>query len=251
MRKNLQTGSAHLVVIIVLVVVLLGALGFVFWQNFLNNPVTKIDQHPTNDNAPSISQPTADDTELTQTASTSYGDTSLILKYPKSWEETSGDTGPSTITSPDGKVYIEFTLVPPEGIGGTCGDAAEANPMQDPIVSAKWAAIPASPKSIFSARIVRGGVKSDVYYYGFGAVRNTDEIKNIQVGASACVPFMFASYIDLDVVSGATLRAVVTFKNLEENNSMKANLTKAEIETEFESANAKVAEAIIESITVK
>lgn len=31
-----QSGSAHLIIIIILVVALLGALGFVFWQNFVN-----------------------------------------------------------------------------------------------------------------------------------------------------------------------------------------------------------------------
>lgn len=37
--RQSQTGSAHLAIIIVLVVALLGALGFVFWQNFINKPV--------------------------------------------------------------------------------------------------------------------------------------------------------------------------------------------------------------------
>jgi len=32
----LQKGSAHVVIIVILVVALLGALGFIFWQNFIN-----------------------------------------------------------------------------------------------------------------------------------------------------------------------------------------------------------------------
>lgn len=37
MRTNKsQSGSAHLIIIIILVVALLGALGFVFWQNFVD-----------------------------------------------------------------------------------------------------------------------------------------------------------------------------------------------------------------------
>lgn len=35
MKSRSQTGSAHVVIIIVLIVALLGAVGFVFWQNFL------------------------------------------------------------------------------------------------------------------------------------------------------------------------------------------------------------------------
>jgi len=33
-----QVGSAHLVLVVVLVVALLGALGFIFWQNYANKP---------------------------------------------------------------------------------------------------------------------------------------------------------------------------------------------------------------------
>lgn len=40
--QNKESGSVvHIVVIIILVVALLGVLGFVFWQNFVNKPVTK------------------------------------------------------------------------------------------------------------------------------------------------------------------------------------------------------------------
>ncbi len=37
--RHSQTGSAH-VIIIVLIVALLGVLGFVFWQNFMNKPAS-------------------------------------------------------------------------------------------------------------------------------------------------------------------------------------------------------------------
>jgi hypothetical protein len=38
-----QTGSAHVIIIVVLVVALIGALGFVFWQNFIQNDVNTSD----------------------------------------------------------------------------------------------------------------------------------------------------------------------------------------------------------------
>ncbi len=38
--RHSQAGSAHLVIIIVLAILLLGVLGFVFWQNFMNKPAT-------------------------------------------------------------------------------------------------------------------------------------------------------------------------------------------------------------------
>lgn len=33
-KRSSQSGSAHLIIIIVLTIALLGTLGFVFWQNF-------------------------------------------------------------------------------------------------------------------------------------------------------------------------------------------------------------------------
>jgi cytoskeletal protein RodZ len=39
MKSRNQQGSAHLIIIIALVVVVLGALGVIFWQNFMNKPV--------------------------------------------------------------------------------------------------------------------------------------------------------------------------------------------------------------------
>jgi type II secretory pathway pseudopilin PulG len=35
-NSSKQTGSAHVVIIVILVIALLGTLGFVFWQNFIN-----------------------------------------------------------------------------------------------------------------------------------------------------------------------------------------------------------------------
>jgi hypothetical protein len=42
--KSKQQGSAHIIIVVILVLALLGALGFIFWQNFLNAKpeVTKV-----------------------------------------------------------------------------------------------------------------------------------------------------------------------------------------------------------------
>lgn len=40
-RTHSQTGSAHVIAIIVLVVAVLGLLGFIFWQNFINKSIVK------------------------------------------------------------------------------------------------------------------------------------------------------------------------------------------------------------------
>lgn len=38
MKTRNQTGSAHVIIIVILVIVVLGAVGFMFWQNFINKP---------------------------------------------------------------------------------------------------------------------------------------------------------------------------------------------------------------------
>jgi ABC-type Na+ efflux pump permease subunit len=43
-KQNSQTGSTHLITIIILVVVLVGALGFIFWQNFMMSKSTTTQQ---------------------------------------------------------------------------------------------------------------------------------------------------------------------------------------------------------------
>jgi len=55
MKSRNQSGSAHVVIIIVLVVVLIGALGFIFWQNFI-----KTDQ-PTANTSQTVKQDTTEE----------------------------------------------------------------------------------------------------------------------------------------------------------------------------------------------
>lgn len=76
MKKNLQKGSAQFLVIIALVVALLGALGFVFWQNFVakNDDVTNFEDS---------SNVVTDQYNGWQTfTNTKDG---YVLKYPKGW----------------------------------------------------------------------------------------------------------------------------------------------------------------------
>ena len=40
-KLNNQTGSAHVIIIIILIAAVLGLLGFVFWQNFVTKPAAK------------------------------------------------------------------------------------------------------------------------------------------------------------------------------------------------------------------
>jgi len=47
MTKKTQSGSAHLIIIIALAVVLIGTLGFVFWQNFMQPKTVSVQNNKT------------------------------------------------------------------------------------------------------------------------------------------------------------------------------------------------------------
>jgi hypothetical protein len=83
--RKTETGSAHIVIIIILVVALLGTLGFVFWQNFLK---------PKTDTAQTITTSTS--TTKTVVAADPYAGwlsyssdrAAFSVQYPADWKVT-------------------------------------------------------------------------------------------------------------------------------------------------------------------
>ena len=85
-----QTGSAHVVIIIILVITVLGLLGFVFWQNFLNKESLV---NNSGDNTPTATPVESNDPykgwKLYESNRDGYS-----IKYPSNWflaAETEGD----------------------------------------------------------------------------------------------------------------------------------------------------------------
>jgi len=109
-----QRGSAHAIVIILLVLALSGTLGFVFYQNFIGKK----------DEAPKPAQTAK--VETTKVERIAFNSTIYAFDYPKDWtvEATPvpGSTNGATVT----KVYnpektVQATLnVSSGGIGGSC-----------------------------------------------------------------------------------------------------------------------------------
>lgn len=70
--KQKQSGSVHLIITIILVLALLGALGFIFWQNFINKKdststtATASSQAATNTAPASAATPTNDNLVVSQ-----------------------------------------------------------------------------------------------------------------------------------------------------------------------------------------
>lgn len=122
MNKKTQSGFVHLIIIIVLAVALIGALGFVYWQNFMQPKVSD-----TTDTTITADTAVLLDKSITENATGS----NLTLNYPSSWivaDSTSLNPDPSSsneriyITSPDTNVKISF-WVGIDGVGGTCNSA--------------------------------------------------------------------------------------------------------------------------------
>lgn len=58
-KQKHQSGSVHLVVVIVLIVALVGALGFIFWRNFIQDKVINKENNETTASIPKTDAPAA------------------------------------------------------------------------------------------------------------------------------------------------------------------------------------------------
>jgi len=121
-----QTGSAHVVIIVILAVAVLGLLGFVFWQNF----IVKDDQSDTVKTQDSLQQEVEPSTKEFQSR-----DHNITFKYPADWsvvEDVSADNTSEwyatrvDILNSEGKIVA--TLSTGGQIGGACSDDAPLIP---------------------------------------------------------------------------------------------------------------------------
>jgi hypothetical protein len=118
MNKN-QSGSTHMIIIAVLASVLIGALGFMFWQNIINKPTEVATA-----NTPSSSVST---TPALKSYCTPLE--KLCFDYANNWTykadkvdgAVDGVSEIITISDADGKTWLRLQAGL-DGIGGTCGN---------------------------------------------------------------------------------------------------------------------------------
>lgn len=123
--QNLQKGSAHLIIIIVLAVVVLGLLGFVFWQNFVNTDDSNQSQTAQDESSTNPDLPETYTSEFARFTIKHPSDWTLIKKVVNDEDPVFSSEG-SSLTSPSGTV---LTLRADNGgRGGTCGAAAGDEP---------------------------------------------------------------------------------------------------------------------------
>ena len=111
-RNGQERGSAHLILVLLLVVILLGILGFVFYQNFMaprsSQPQPKIEQN---------TKP------VLKTASFTFQGTKYALDYPEGWSESALDNSSEQrdmkISNPAQSIEVRLD-VSSGGLGGMC-----------------------------------------------------------------------------------------------------------------------------------
>lgn len=110
MNKQKQDGSAHIVAIVILIIALVGTLGFVFWQNFLNKK----------DSADNVAQTDNSSKESTSEVTTkTFTVDSITFDTLKSWSK----EGESPIPSND--LIGSVKLLPGEKLRTIYGDGSE------------------------------------------------------------------------------------------------------------------------------
>lgn len=113
-KQKSQLGSAHVVITIILVIALLSTLGFIYWQNFIQEKtvINKTTNTPTTNSTNSSSS-----TEMLSIGKNL--NEQFVLSYPKTWTvknnnpDSTTSFGDSTIEniriySPSKNVYVEY-----------------------------------------------------------------------------------------------------------------------------------------------
>lgn len=108
-NSRMQTGSAHVIIVIILVVALLGALGFIFWQNFIDKP------DDTSSANAEISKTEDVERKVTIHPRDQFGETggdSFNLTLPEGWSvENVYEEDDIVKTTDDGKQYLISSAV--------------------------------------------------------------------------------------------------------------------------------------------
>lgn len=155
-KKQYQSGSAHLAVIVVLVLALLGSVGFIFYQNFIQDKdgVSKIDGTNIQDNDYT---PKIDDTEK-------IDNTEQVVSYEgylvlDDWDvkfKLPADLGDNVVTykkvTVDSGVYYGISTERVSALGGNCDELVGFVRSEEPNNGAVGSPIPAG--------------QVDGYYYG-------------------------------------------------------------------------------------
>lgn len=248
-KKIQEQGSAHLVIIIILSLALLGLLGFVFFQNFMQKNTNLTVTNQISDQSSSTKTNTSDsEIALTEIAADQIAGTNLAIKYPKTWQITNTSNaipdGPETvyaeryiITSPNNDIKINL-LISNGGFGGTCEDGD-----WDDIQYIEKEAVPKISNAEFIEYYFSTG-------YFAGIHQNNKSTSPVKVGDSACKLGLSGSLMPVDNtknIGNMALHLEMEFPEIGHDGKTSVEKFKEMIKTE----DYKTAKRILKSLYVK
>lgn len=214
MKKSTSQGSAHVVIIVVLIVALLGALGFVFYQNF----IAKKDATQDATSASTAEKSTSQTKETSKTPALLTGSidkgfgTPLGFSYPDTWKLESQIKGPMplnyeagatsqtiSITSPTAKTVVKYEIGAGGGLGGAC-DPADGGTVTD----VTYQAVTGFPAASYAEYTVKGATWLDGRHK---QLLKTDSAKALVTGSGK-------TYCDVsmqNIIPLDTSRSIVLF----------------------------------------
>lgn len=181
-----ENGSAHVIIIASIVVILCATLGVIFYQQLMNR---KESSKPSEKS--SVEKTTAQpviQAVPTQDFSLTVGGRTVSMKYPDGWKVETPDSvdaanaanASRTITSPDGKYTIIVDLLG-DGTGGTSGDCsltyASAQLTDVPNGLGEW---------VFEYTTKPASGSKDNGSAGAVVVSNTVKKSDLAVGSTGC-----------------------------------------------------------------
>jgi hypothetical protein len=239
-KKTNQHGArksgARTAIVIVIILAIVGVLGYVLWTNFIQKNIN------------------TSQAIVTKTKTFSYNKLSLGFNYPSNWviaDDAKSLSG--TVTSPDGNVTVKYGAVAIDSTGGDCSLDSAGDSYT--VTGLSSGSAPSTGGVIFrqlSTKYV-SGASSTTYNYKFGLIDDTDNsFKNGKVGDYACnVDKIAASNIKTTANTDGSQYALSfdgSFKDLDAGG---AGVTQAQIDKDFASSDAKTARDILESAIIK
>ena len=197
-----KSGFAHLMVVTaILAIAVIGLLGFVFWQNFMQTKTTTDTKNNSTHSSTSLT-PTVTDPKLVALTELAYDQSEvsgLAFKYPKGWtlvhKNAVAGTNQSVslpdsnaLTSPDGAITINLE-VGLEGIGGTCGPSDTTYKLTS-FEYQQLSALPQYSLNIFTAHSSETGYVFDQYMVQI--TNYSQNFQTLKVGDSPCNAYSIA-----------------------------------------------------------
>jgi len=255
-----QKGSAHVVIIIIFVIAILGALGFVLWNNFLKPEAPK-----STEVTQQVEESEAPKDNLTEIAGDETLGTNVAIKYPAGWTykqsintTTASDVSvydkddvvqdQDVITSPSGDVIVTLSTTVPGGVGGICDNNERK------VVFIDRAPIEKYPNVNFLANInqntyetTSGSISNTTY--SIGASRKTKEIDAVTTQSNTACDLMYASLINFKAEPGTPfIQLGITFGSIKDDDP---TLNAEKIQAKMKGEEYETAKRIVQSMYVK